>query len=257
MAAVNVYTDSSEDSASEPHKLKQRILYDLKTPVIFKNRIKPWFTKMNWSIEEICQILGETTSSFKVCPKAVPSDKVLFETDCDHIDMSFKDMSKWIHSDEDGDSTEVPSAKRLKHNDPSTSVDLSSLYPRSEYWVYADYKYMCQLCADHQDLIQCIDWSVFGFDGRNGNQSTLWVGSEGASTPCHYDTYGCNLVAQLSGTKQWTLFPPSDTNYLYPTRVPYEESSVFSSVSINDPQIQKYPLYKNANPHKVIHEQCM
>jgi len=46
---------------------------------------------------------------------------------------------------------------------------------------------------------QMVDWSVFGFDGRDGTQSTYWLGSQGANTVCHYDTYGCNLVAQIYG----------------------------------------------------------
>jgi len=46
---------------------------------------------------------------------------------------------------------------------------------------------------------QMVDWSVFGFNGRDGAQSTYWLGSQGAYTVCHYDTYGCNLVAQIYG----------------------------------------------------------
>jgi len=47
--------------------------------------------------------------------------------------------------------------------------------------------------------VQMVDWSVFGFNGRDGAQSTFWLGSQGAHSVCHYDTYGCNLVAQLHG----------------------------------------------------------
>lgn len=36
----------------------------------------------------------------------------------------------------------------------------------------------------------------------------LWFGSEGSRVQCHFDSYGCNLYAQLHGTKRWTLFPP-------------------------------------------------
>ena len=40
---------------------------------------------------------------------------------------------------------------------------------------------MVELFDDNsQDAIMdCVDWSKFGFDDRNGLQSTLWVGSEG------------------------------------------------------------------------------
>ena len=50
----------------------------------------------------------------------------------------------------------------------------------------------------------------------------------------HYlqDSYGCNLVCQVAGSKQWTLFPPSDSPHLSPTRVAYEESSAYSLVNM-------------------------
>lgn len=81
-------------------------------------------------------------------------------------------------------------------------------YPRAEYWVYADYKHMIQLCSPCPQLLAAIDWAEFGFEGRGGAVSTMWLGSEGSFTPCHYDTYGCNLVAQLWGQKRWLLYPP-------------------------------------------------
>ena len=34
-----------------------------------------------------------------------------------------------------------------------------------------------------------------------GHGCALWLGSAGASTPTHYDSYGVNLVAQLSGAR--------------------------------------------------------
>ena len=39
-------------------------------------------------------------------------------------------------------------------------------------------------------------------------------------------------MCQVAGSKQWTLFPPSDSPHLSPTRVPYEESSVYSLVNM-------------------------
>ena len=40
------------------------------------------------------------------------------------------------------------------------------------------------------------------------------------------------------------MFPPSDTTYLYPTRLPFEESSVFSGVNIQNPYYSLFPKYK-------------
>ena len=70
-------------------------------------------------------------------------------------------------------------------------------------WAYADYKYMVELFSDEDQASKidefCIDWSEFGFDKRNAKDSTLWIGTQGAYTPCHFDTYGYNLVAQIYG----------------------------------------------------------
>ena len=89
---------------------------------------------------------------------------------------------------------------------------------------------MAQLFTDDSKILDAVDWSKVGFQGRNGYQSTIWVGSELAFTPCHQDTYGLNLVAQIDGVKKWLLLPPSDSHALNPLRVPYEESSIFTQV---------------------------
>ncbi|NXA08332.1 HBAP1 protein, partial [Sapayoa aenigma] len=96
-----------------------------------------------------------------------------------------------------------------------------------------------------------VRWSDFGFPGRSGKESTLWIGSEGANTPCHLDSYGCNLVLQVQGRKKWHLFPPGDTSFLYPTRIPYEESSIFSKVNIANPDLKRFPEFKNSTAHVV------
>ena len=44
--------------------------------------------------------------------------------------------------------------------------------------------------------------------------------------------------------KKWILFPPSDSECMYPTRIPYEESSVFSLVNIARPDLDKHPLFQ-------------
>ena len=55
------------------------------------------------------------------------------------------------------------------------------------------------------EVLQLFDWGVFGLEGRDGGDSTLWIGTAGAGTPCHQDSYGYNLVVQLHGTKTWIL----------------------------------------------------
>jgi HSPB1-associated protein 1 len=100
-------------------------------------------------------------------------------------------------------------------------------------WAYWDYRRLADLLPP--DQLAAFPWSALGLAGRAGAESTLWVGTRGAHTPCHQDTYGTNLVAQLVGTKTWTLFPPDEGRLLLPSRVPYEESSVYSRVNFTHP----------------------
>ncbi|XP_076283025.1 HSPB1 associated protein 1 isoform X2 [Lasioglossum baleicum] len=96
-----------------------------------------------------------------------------------------------------------------------------------EEWYYFDYKYMNEWFKDKPEILESVMWNRFGFE-KTGSDSTLWIGSKGAHTNCHQDSYGCNLIAQIHGRKQWLLFPPSSTNDFHVTRIPYEESTVYS-----------------------------
>lgn len=51
--------------------------------------------------------------------------------------------------------------------------------------------------------------------------------------------------------KRWHLFPPEDTASLYPARIPYEESSVFSQVDVLQPDLGRFPAFARARPHVV------
>ena len=91
---------------------------------------------------------------------------------------------------------------------------------------------------------------------RDGSHTTLWLGSGDASTPLHYDTYGgANWVAQLVGTKRWRLHPPMSGReeepheLMRPSRVPYEESSVFARERASGSALPDAPMASNNPPH--------
>lgn len=48
-------------------------------------------------------------------------------------------------------------------------------------------------------VLQGVRWGDVGYPEVSGRESTLWIGNVGAHTPCHMDSYGYNLVAQLYG----------------------------------------------------------
>ncbi|XP_032680494.1 HSPB1-associated protein 1 [Odontomachus brunneus] len=98
---------------------------------------------------------------------------------------------------------------------------------KDKRWYYFDYKYMHEWFDDKSEILTSLSWCKFGID-KDGSDSTLWIGSKGAHTNCHQDSYGYNLVAQIHGRKEWLLFPPRSSNFLEPTRIPYEESTIYS-----------------------------
>lgn len=44
--------------------------------------------------------------------------------------------------------------------------------------------------------------------------------------------------------KRWILFSKNDTNNMYPTRIPFEESTIYSQVNIKSPDLNKFPDFK-------------
>jgi len=110
---------------------------------------------------------------------------------------------------------------------------------RDAFFAYLDYKYFHEIFAEHPEMRdEAVNWAALGpvSGGVAPAESVLWVGSPGAATGLHKDCYGGNLVAQVFGEKEWTLFPPEATSALRPTRIPYEESSVYSQMSARQVQ---------------------
>ena len=243
-------------------ELKERLLSAVQ-PLVFRKCLGDAWPAVvsNWSPAGLGRLLGERETIFKVCPRRDSSEyrrrfretETVFETHCLHVRATFLDFAEWFESTAaDFETSQQPKKSKLEDSStPETSSNPLLTYPPSHYWIYADYKYMIQLCDDLPELLQAIDWSPFGFEGRGGADSTLWAGSQEAYTPCHYDTYGCNLVAEVWGRKKWTLYPPSESAQLYPTRIPYEESSVFSQVNVVCPDLERHPDFASATSYQV------
>ncbi|XP_058665611.1 HSPB1-associated protein 1 isoform X1 [Ammospiza caudacuta] len=213
-----------------PEKTKE-IVMSLQQPAVFCNMVGNW-PALHWNVEYLSAVLEGKTIQFRLGLKTV--DLVpQFETSCSYVEATLEEFLAW------------------SCGQPSCLSGPFSCYDYSKYWAYADYKYIARIFEDKPEIFQDVRWSDFGFPGRSGKESTLWIGSEGANTPCHLDSYGCNLVLQVQGRKRWHLFPPGDTSFLYPTRIPYEESSIFSKVNIANPDLKRFPEFRNSTAHVV------
>ncbi|XP_032977439.1 HSPB1-associated protein 1 isoform X3 [Rhinolophus ferrumequinum] len=212
-----------------PEKAKE-IVMSLQQPAIFCNMVFDWPAR-HWTAKYLSEVLHGKQVRFRMGMKS--TDTVpQFETTCSYVQATIEEFLAW-NCDHSGISGPFRD------------------YDHSKFWAYADYKYFVSLFEDKTDIFQDVIWSDFGFPGRNGRESTLWIGSLGAHTPCHLDSYGCNLVFQVQGRKRWHLFPPEDTPFLYPTRIPYEESSVFSKVNAVNPDLKRFPQFQKARRHVV------
>ncbi|XP_029968610.1 HSPB1-associated protein 1 homolog [Salarias fasciatus] len=209
----------------------RRILDHLQHPAVFPDMSRDW-PVLRWTAERLARRLPDKLIPFRLGNRRWRNGP-LFETQCSYAEATLAQFLCWTRGGAGADMGRL------------------SKYPRSQFWAYADYKYIATLLADQPSMFQDVRWSHFGLEGRDGRHSTLWVGSEGANTPCHLDSYGWNLVLQVEGRKRWLLFPPEDTDKLYPTRIPYEESSVFSQVDVLRPDLRRFPAFRGAAVHTV------
>uniref|UniRef100_A0A1B0CQQ5 JmjC domain-containing protein n=1 Tax=Lutzomyia longipalpis TaxID=7200 RepID=A0A1B0CQQ5_LUTLO len=127
----------------------------------------------------------------------------------------------------------VPQWEHFREKTPQMTLqDFLTSCPSHEgkgRWLSFGYKSFRELPERMRDEI---DFAPFGFPDIK-EDITLWLGSRGAHTSCHYDTYGRNIVVQVFGHKRWILFSPESD--LRPSRIPFEESSVYSGLNFFSP----------------------
>ncbi len=75
----------------------------------------------------------------------------------------------------------------------------------------------------------------------------FWFGPAGTITPLHHDPVNL-FMAHVYGRKRWRLISPHQTPYLY------NYVGVFSKVDCENPDYQKYPLFKNVKMIEVVLE---
>ncbi|KAK6485289.1 HSPB1-associated protein 1-like protein isoform X1 [Huso huso] len=233
MAMKTKVVRSSTDMNTKPYSPEEArgIVGSLKQPAVFCNMACDW-PALKWSVEYLSSVLEDKPLRFRI-GKRQTAKAPQFETQCCYAEATLSEFLAWTQGQ------------------PDAAIGPFSTSPYSQCWAYADYKYIAMLFEEESAMFQDVVWTDFGFPDRDGRDSTLWIGTEGANTPCHQDSYGCNLVLQVHGRKRWHLFPSEDTHCLYPTRIPYEESSVFSRVNVVNPDWNRFPAFAKARAHVV------
>lgn len=182
-------------------------------PFVMYGCVDDW-KATGWTQEHLAKIVHPAKEDellrIRLGPKEHLRGKILFENESKMAYISsLEQFFKWFA----GETTIT--------TDDCCAVD------ETHYWAYFDYNYVFDI-MNPEDITD-INWRSIGLDA-DPVDSTIWIGTPGAYTPCHYDSYGYNVHAQLSGSKRWILFEPSEN--MKATRIPYEESTVFSSLDV-------------------------
>lgn len=96
-----------------------------------------------------------------------------------------------------------------EHSALSPQNPFRSLTPRGQYWAYADYKDVADFNPE-PEIESEFRWEHLAVgcehEGKVGlMDSTLWIGSTGAHSALHFDSYGINIVLQVTRRTGYTI----------------------------------------------------
>jgi len=74
----------------------------------------------------------------------------------------------------------------------------------------------------------------------------IFLGGAGSSFPyLHYDALFMHTqITQIYGSKDFVMYPPDQTPYMYP----FKANPKFSQVNFHQPDYEKFPLFREASP---------
>lgn len=216
--------------SKNPERIR-RLIQRSQKPLVFHGLADSW-PMLKYSLSDWNHLFSDKVIDCRVGKRNSDQDPPQWEGQCGEVECTYSQLVSWS----------------TNSNETDQPPSLNGLQP-GKHFLYYGYKYMKDIFS--AEVCRMIDWKPFGHPERSGTESTFWLGTAGAHTPCHYDTYGCNLVAQLSGLKRWILYPPEDGDLLEPTRVPYEESSVYSRINFEKWNGETVPHIEGTHPHVV------
>jgi len=85
----------------------------------------------------------------------------------------------------------------------------------------------------------------------HGGRAEFYMGGRGGKFPVlHYDTYYIHtFLSQIYGIKEYTIFPPDQSAFLYPDS---RNKSTISVDDIDHVDLEKFPLFAQATPIRVL-----
>jgi histone arginine demethylase JMJD6 len=224
--AIAVLIDRREN-LSKKEFLNEYVLRNL--PVILTDAAQHWKALTKWTPE----FFGEQYGSVKVPVferkrSVTVKDMVLLREYIDEITSSnFDNRAKYLFS------------LKLPKEFPEL---LGDLQPRPSFWDpnWLDSRYLLP--------------GLPGFKLRNITGLEMNIGGTGSPFPfLHYDDlWTQTFITQVYGRKEWVLYKPDQTPYMYPS----EDSENISRIPMeNDVDLSEFPLFAKAKPMKFVLEQ--
>ncbi|XP_073161203.1 HSPB1-associated protein 1 isoform X2 [Lepidochelys kempii] len=241
-----------------PEKAKE-IVMSLQQPAVFCNMVFDW-PALHWNAKYLSEVLDGKKIQFRMGMKKTDTAPQ-FETKCSYVEATLEEFLAWTCGQ------------------PTCVSRPFSCYDFSKYWTYADYKYIAMIFEDKTEIFKnCIELAAqdaspaakagagllyktiiqkeekFSDIEDRGYKNFSHSSGERGRAECFGNCGGSDKTykkKERSQRKRWHLFPPGNTTFLYPTRIPYEESSIFSKVNIVNPDLKHCPQFKKAQAHVV------
>ncbi|XP_031366690.1 HSPB1-associated protein 1-like [Apis dorsata] len=158
---------------SPSDKVLYQAIMEIKEPVIFQRLLQNakddyCWKLFEWNLSELAEKFGDIKLPFRIGYNA-RSTNPQWEVNCPTVLMTLLEF-----------------------------IQNMNLHENHKKWYYFDYKYMQEWFKNKPEILNSVNWKRFDID-KTGDDSTIWIGSKGAHTNCHQDSYGCNLVAQIHG----------------------------------------------------------
>jgi|GEM_PF-305560 len=190
--------------------------YATNTPVILIGMIHDWPALSLWSPDYLKAKYGESWVEVQTNRNSDPNYEI--NTDRHQQTVRLKDYADWVVS-----GGETNDFYMVANNGNLDREDLKSLLD------------------DIEMLPEFLDAS------KASQHVFFWFGPAGTITPLHHDPMNL-MMAHIWGRKRWRLISPEETPLLY------NNVGVFSEVDLENPDLEKYPLFKGVRVIEAVLE---
>lgn len=190
--------------------------YAKNTPVIITEMMDNWPAMSKWSPQYLKENYGNVEVEIQADRNSDPN----YEINCNNLKQTVT-MSEYVD--------------RVTEGGPS-----------NDYYMVANNRNLER--EELKGLMDDIEMFPQFLDGLNTSSRVFfWFGPAGTITPLHHDPVNL-MMAHVYGRKRWKIISPQQTPMLY------NYVGVFSKVDLENPDYNKYPLFKNVKIIDVVLE---